>query len=312
MDIEHLLTSIGSFITASLPNIISFPTVALIIIIFWRKNITCLMGEIEKKLKQGTVHSLSISGINIEFSEAEFNNPGIIESISLDSNEDLDFLRKRKKVLKIDLSKKQTTANLYYSIKHLYKFKGLKLLVFTIENEMFLRTMEVEEFLAEFEQQNLTYLQAYEQAYAKILVGLANVTEEKLKESSLYREQNQSHCDEDMNQSHCNGDILLPRKSFHKYKEILENLGKNSTEEFTSKNLQDISKNSKEKIPTQTLHLKEETCKECLSAKDLLEALNFNSDFIPVTEQGQYRGVVEKSYIVQLIIENLLKGDNEK
>jgi hypothetical protein len=291
-----ILTSIGEIIK----SIISFPAVALLVIILWGKNIKSLLKELEKNINQGTVHALSVSGVNIEFNEAAFNNPQIIGAISIDSNEDLDFLRKRKQVLEVDLSKIQTIANLYFSIKHLYKFKGLKFLVFTTEFGVLLRTMEVEEFLAVFEQKCPIYSQAYERAYAKILISLANIPDEKLDESLSCGEHDLVNKRKD---------ILVPSQSFNKYKEILAKSGINLKEEFTTHNLKEISKKS-DTVINQILNLKEGKCNKCISAQDLFEVLNFESDYIPVIVQGQYRGVVTKSYIVQSVIENMLKEEN--
>lgn len=290
------LTSIGEIIK----SIVSFPAVALLVIILWGKDIKNLLKELEKKINQGTVHALSVSSFNIEFNEAAINNPQIIGAISIDSNEDLDFLRKRKQVLEVDLSKKQTIANLYFSIRHLYKFKGLKFLVFTTEYGILLRTMEVEEFLTVFEQKCPIYYQAYEQAYAKILFDLANIPDEKLDESLSCGEHDLVNREKV---------ILVPSQSFNKYKEILANSGKNLKEEFTIHTLKEVS-NKSDTIINQTLNLKEAKCNKCISAKDLYDALNFESDYIPVIIQGQYRGVVTKSYIVQSIIENMLKEEN--
>ena len=77
----NTLTSIGEIIK----SIISFPAVALLVIILWGKDIKNLLKELGEKINQGTVHALSVSSFNIEFNEASINNPQIIGAISINS-----------------------------------------------------------------------------------------------------------------------------------------------------------------------------------------------------------------------------------
>jgi|GEM_PF-1964811 len=292
---SNVTSSVIESVPPTISAILSFPVILLIAIILWRKEIKCLILSIITKLEHGEIHSLSLSSIKIEFSEAIQDNSIILESIPFD-NENLDFLKKRRKVLEVELSKEQNNstsyAKLYYSVKYLYNSKGLKVLVFTNEKK-FIGTTDVEEFLSYFEKEKPIYLQAYEQAYAKFLCELANKIEGKPIPSYSSKES-------------------YPRKSFKKYEELIKKLGPSKDESFTEKTLERLREGSPKILNEKDLQLTEEGNKKYFSTEDLLKALNFESDFIPITNNDKYCGIVEKSYIVQLIIENLLKTNREK
>ncbi|MFY1112650.1 MAG: hypothetical protein AB3K77_13365 [Methanosarcinaceae archaeon] len=274
---------LNEFIISLLEILISFPAIVLLLVILGRKHIIGLVETFKTQLEKGKISSLKIRDFfEIEFTKIENNrltevSPTELETLDVHEKSSLNYL---PETIERAFTTGRMSRILFVDLERHINTAALYLYVRRLSEYFDLRLLVFvsgNKFLGTMGIKEFIYLMElefpdYRVSYEHALLSIVG-------QESLQGKKRESSIIEKFTLSDIEGKGLTAQLAVSLFGQNL------SVERFESK--------------------------DTLSVDDLLSILRIDSDFIPITKEGIYRGIVEKNHFVQLVIANFLQKSSE-